>query len=85
MPLDCTQLQADYDALNQAYMDLLTGKRQVTVTYGDKTVTYAMASANQLLLARNEIGALLQTVCGVQVVGAPASRFAQPGMGDGRC
>lgn len=85
MAIDCEALQAQYDLLAQAYLDLLTGRRTVSVTYGDKTTTYAIASANQLREARDEIAAQLAVSCGTAVVGAKSSRFAQPSMGDGRC
>lgn len=82
---DCTELQAQYAALSAAYMDLLTGKRQVVVKYGDKEVTYGITSANALKEARDEVAAALKSQCGVNVMGAAPSRIAQPSMGSGRC
>jgi gpW len=82
--IDCAALRLRYQTLDQAYLDLLSGKRKVQIRNGDDEITYAQVNLGQLRDARDAIAAELQTRCGDCVAGMQATRFAQPAMSDGR-
>ncbi|MGL5003814.1 MAG: hypothetical protein ACRDAM_12815 [Casimicrobium sp.] len=84
MSIDCAALRLRYQTLDQAYLDLLSGKRRVQIRNGDDEITYAQVNLAQLRDARDAIAAELQTRCGDAVIGMQPTRFAQPAMSDGR-
>lgn len=87
MAVDCTALQAQYDQLQAAYLGLLTGKRVVSVTYGDQKTDYAQSrdAITALKAERDAVANLLATQCGVSMQGASSARIATPSIGNGRC
>lgn len=60
--------QKDLDAIEKAILDLQSGKRVTSVSYGDTQVRYAEMNSDELLKLRNQIKSNLENFGKRQVI-----------------
>ena len=79
MPLDCAQLQTDYDDLNAAIRKRMKGEMESMIKDGEKEIAYAQVSLSDMIKERTAIADQLATFCGIDVSGS-SSRVFSPGI-----
>ena len=82
--IDCDALQEQYDAVQAAYIKMMTGKRLTLQTSGDMTSSFAQVSLKDVKLERDQLAARLKACCGIDVLGEIARTYT-PGISNGRC
>ncbi len=82
--IDCDALQEQYDAVQAAYIKLISGKRLTLQTSGDMTSGFAQVSLRDVKLERDQLAARLNACCGIDVLGE-IPRTLTPLISNGRC